>query len=94
MAGWRKNIIRVFTIGAWCAIGAGAIVLLIAAIQRKNHQKCKGYEIEITGGEEQFFIDKKKVEEILFSNQQPVDKLISGFNLRNMEKKLEGQYLG
>jgi cell division protein FtsQ len=35
-----------------------------------------------------FFIDKKKWKRSFFQ-WQPVDKLISGFDLRNMEKKLE-----
>ncbi|HYJ38553.1 MAG TPA: hypothetical protein VEV87_08040 [Chitinophagaceae bacterium] len=80
---------RVFAISVWCAIGIAAIVLLIAAIQKKNQQVCEGYEIEITGVEEQLFFDKKKIEEILFEKQLPLNKPISSFDLRGMEKKLE-----
>jgi len=89
MAGWKKNMIKVLTISAWCAVGAGAVVLLNAAMREKNHQVCKGYEIEIAGAENQLFMDKKKIEELLFGKEQPLNKPVVEFNLRAMEKKLK-----
>ena len=89
MAGWKKNMMKVLTISVWCAIGAGAVVLFNAAMQEKNHQVCKGYEIEITGAEDQLFMDKKKIEELLFGKEQPLNKPVVEFNLRSLEKKLK-----
>ena len=66
MAGWKKNMMKVLTISVWCAIGAGAVVLFNAAMQEKNHQVCKGYEIEITGAEDQLFERFGKDQEAVF----------------------------
>ena len=82
-------MIRVFTISLWCAIGVSAVVLLIAAIQKRNHQVCTGYEIELTGDEGNLFMDKKKVEAILFGTETPTNKPIATLNLRAMEQRLE-----
>ena len=89
MTGWKKNMIRIFTIAIWCAVAVGSVVLLIAAMQRKNHQQCTGYEIQISGPEEQLFIDKKKIEEIVFKNRPFINKNISDFNLLALERNLE-----
>jgi cell division protein FtsQ len=89
MSDWKRNMKRVFAISAWCALGISAVLLLIAAIQKKNQQVCKGYEIEITGVEEQLFFDKRKIEDLIFGNQLPLNKPISSINLREMENKLE-----
>jgi len=89
MAHWKKNIKRVFITAIWCAIAVGSVALLIAAMNRKSEQKCSGYEIEILGTEEQMFIDKKKVEEMVFGGQQFLNKNIAEYNLRAMERKLE-----
>ena len=88
MAHWKKNIKRVFITAIWCAIAVGSVALLIAAMNRRSEQKCSGYEIEILGTEEQMFIDKKKVEEMVFGGQQFLNKNIAEYNLRAMERKL------
>jgi len=78
-----------FIISAWCAMSAGAVALLIASIQKKNQQVCRGYEIEISGIEDQLFLDKKKIEVLLFAGKPPAKRPISAFDLKGMEKKLE-----
>src|SRR2546423_11823895 len=88
MAGWKKNIVRMFVTAIWCALGVGAIVLLIAAMQKKNDERCKGYEIGILGNEDQPFLDKKTIEQILFLTDVPTNKKVASFDLRVMEKKL------
>ena len=89
MAHWKKNITRVFITAIWCTIAVGCVAVLIAAMNKKSEQKCSGYEIEISGTEEQMFIDKKKVEEMVFGGQQFLNKNIAEYNLRAMERKLE-----
>src|SRR6516165_5974310 len=88
MAVWKKNMVRVIVTTFWCAIGVSAVVLLVAAMQKKNHELCKGYEIEISGNEEQLFIDKKDIEQILFLGASPANKPMNQFDLKQMEKKL------
>ena len=43
----------------WIFIGSGTVVLLVAAIARRNNEHCARIEIEITGVQNNFFIDKK-----------------------------------
>lgn len=77
-------------ISLWSAIGVAAIILLIAAMKKKDHQLCKGYEVVITGPEEQLFIDKNDVEELLFgNNRQIANKPFESFDLFKMEGRLE-----
>lgn len=89
MREWKKNILQLTTTVFWCSVALGSVMLLIAAMQQKSRQLCRGYEIEISGSEEQFFIDKKKVEQILFLGVNPVNRPISEFDLKQMEKKLK-----
>jgi cell division protein FtsQ len=89
MAKWKKNIIYAFMITMWCTIGLATVVLSVAAMKNKNHQLCTGYEIEISGGEDELFIDKEKIEEILFRNRMDAHRRIAEYDLRSMEKKLE-----
>ena len=49
----------------WVLLGSGTVVLLIAAITRKNNEHCAKIEIDITGAQNNFFIDKKDVLDIL-----------------------------
>ena len=46
-----KNIRRIIFICIWVLAGAGFVVLLIAAVNSRNHQVCQGYEIEIKDAE-------------------------------------------
>jgi len=82
-------MIRGLITGFWCAMGLGAIALLVAAMREKNHQLCKGYQIEMVGSNDQLFLDKNKVEQILFLGVTPTNKPIQGFDLKQMEKKLK-----
>ena len=45
----KINISRILFIALWCAIGAGLLVLLGAAINYRNNKTCKGYKIDISG---------------------------------------------
>lgn len=48
-------------VAIWILIGSGTVVLLIAAIARRNSERCAGIEISITGIQNKSFIDKKEV---------------------------------
>jgi cell division protein FtsQ len=50
---------------AWVLLSSGTVVLLIAAISRKNNEHCARIEIDITGVQNNFFIDKRDVLDIL-----------------------------
>ncbi len=53
----------------WVLLGSGTVVLLIAAITKKNNEHCAKIEIDITGVQNNFFIDKKDVLDILAKNK-------------------------
>jgi cell division protein FtsQ len=89
MGNWKKNMTNALVITIWCIVGLATVVLLVAATQNKHRQLCTGYEIEISGREDELFIDKKKVEEILFRNRIEAHRRLAEFDLRAMEKKLE-----
>lgn len=49
----------------WILLASGTVVLLIAAVTRKNNEHCSKIEINISGVQNNFFIDKKGVISIL-----------------------------
>lgn len=73
----------------WLLIGAGTVVLLGAAIQKKDKKVCTNVEIEITGTEKEMFIDENDVMSLLNSNGNIVGKEIGKVDLRSLESALE-----
>jgi cell division protein FtsQ len=89
--GIQDNIRKMLFITGWCILGAGMLVLLVAAIKRRNNKTCQGYRIEIGGPSGRFFIDKKDVLKILADSTglKPVGRPLSSFDLLAMEEKLK-----
>ena len=87
----RYSIINILLLCTWVLIGMGTIVLLVAAINKKKLQRCQAVDIHITGVENNYFIDKKDVSNILgrFSNNKLVGRPIESFNLAAMEYTLQ-----
>ena len=86
----KKTIFHwVFTV-LWIAVGAGTILLLAAAAKNKDVQHCSGISINIEGVDNNFFVDKKDVINsiTLIVGGNPVGKIISAFDLREMENDL------
>jgi len=71
---------------------SGLVVLLVAAIGRRNHELCKDYVITIDGAEQNLFINEKDIKKLL--NSGPNGKIkgepITDFNLRKLEKLIKG----
>lgn len=87
----RKTILHwVFTV-LWLLIGAGTIVLLVAAIKKKDAQLCSGISINIEGVDNNFFVDKKDITNAITNivHGSPVGETISAFDLKEMESQLE-----
>lgn len=82
---WKK--IAMSTL--WVITGVGAIVLLCAAVQKKNQKVCSAIKIEISGAERHMFIDEKDVLEILRSTGKVEGNSIAALNLRSMEQVVE-----
>ncbi len=86
----KKTILHwVFTV-LWIAVGAGTVLLLAAAAKNKDAQHCSGISVNIEGVDNNFFVDKKDVINSITFNVggNPVGKIISAFDLREMERDL------
>ena len=75
----------------WVALGGATIFLLVAAIKKKEANRCKGIEINIHGVSNNFFVDKKDILNSITAMEEtnPVGKTIGSFNLKKMEQALE-----
>ena len=70
---------------------SGLVVLLVAAIGRRNHELCKDYVISIQGAQKNLFINEKDIKKLLNSgtNGRIKGASITDFNLRKLEQLLE-----
>ena len=76
----------------WIVLGSGMVILLVAAISKKNRATCKGIEIEIKGVADNFFLSKQDVIQLMTApGIKPVfkGKAIASFNLQKLERSLE-----
>jgi len=93
----KINIRKIVSATVWCFVGAGILVLLVAAIRYRNNNTCKGYRIVISAPAG-VFIDKKQIAALLTpagtgagagSGAGAIqDKPIQSFDLRRMESAL------
>ena len=86
-----KNIRRIIFISIWLAAGTGFIVLIIAAVNGRNHQVCKGYAIEIKEANKALFIDKKDIEKVLTANKTITikNKPVKNIDLNIIEARIK-----
>ena len=86
----KINIRRILSVTIWGFVGAGVLVLLVAAIRYRNSNTCKGYRIEISGPSASF-INKKDISALLSSAGagDRSDRPIQSFDLRHLESALE-----
>ncbi len=87
----KKIVIKWMLTTLWVAIGAGTIVLLVAAIRIKDAQRCKGVNISIVGVQNSFFVDKKDILDSIavIEGGDPVGYPVGSFNLKTVEEKLK-----
>lgn len=87
----RYKIKNFLFTGLWILVGAGTIVLLVAAIQKKDARHCKAVEINITGASNNFFIDKSDVQKTIsqYGGKNAVGRPIDNFNLVGIESALK-----
>ncbi|MBC8034151.1 MAG: hypothetical protein H7Y03_08405 [Chitinophagaceae bacterium] len=89
---FKENIRRIALTVLWIAIASGVIVLLAAAIRKKDLKSCHGVEIDITGVDRKdFFLSKKDVLDLMEipGNGKPEGRHVSSFNLQQLESALE-----
>jgi cell division protein FtsQ len=82
---WKQRIIQAI----WILVGAGTIVLLVAAMQKKGGKFCKDVQVEITGATEHVFVDEKDIKELLKSHGSFTGVAMTRVDLQNIEDQLE-----
>lgn len=87
----RYTFKKILLASVWIMLSVGLIVLLVAAITRKNNEAITGMEINISGVQNTYFINKADVVKILESvHGKKLEKAdINSLDLSAMEKELE-----
>jgi cell division protein FtsQ len=87
----KRIIQKIVFVTLTLAACSGLVVLLVAAIGKKNHERCKDYVIKIKGIENKFFIGEKDVLKLITAttNGKIKDEPITDFNLRRLEQVLK-----
>jgi len=87
----RQLIQRIVFIALTLTACCGLVVLLVAAIGKKNHERCKEYVITIEGKQTNLFIGENDIARLLDTacGNQIKDKLLTEFNLRKLEDRLK-----
>ncbi len=82
---------KVLFIGLWISIGGSIVTLLVAAVSKQTKELCSGFEITLNSEQNNFFIDRKQVESIIFSiNGRGINgKKIALIKLHQLEDSLE-----
>jgi len=85
------NIKKILISFLWICLGLASLTLLISGIHKKDNSVCKGYEIEIIGINNNFFIGKTEILEILekVAGKQIKGKEINKLNLLEMENQIK-----
>jgi cell division protein FtsQ len=87
----KKSIVKKVVTSIWIIMGIGAIVLLVAAIKRKDAQHCSGISITIEGVDNNFFVDKKDIANAiaLVVGGSVTGKAMTAFDLKKLENTLQ-----
>lgn len=87
----RYSIKKILAATAWILLGCTSVVLLVAAIRKKDSEHCKAIEINITGADNNLFVDEADIMNSIKAIEQgnPVGKSIGSFNLEKMEAGLK-----
>ena len=88
-----KKISQIFFVALWTLSIAGLVVLLVAAMNARKNQVCKGYSITINNQQQgKWFIDKNDIVNVLTGQLPDVkNKSIAAFNLGKIEAELKKQ---
>ncbi|MDQ6757861.1 MAG: hypothetical protein M3004_13090 [Bacteroidota bacterium] len=87
----RYNTKRIFGNVLWALLGMATVVLLGAAISLKHNKRCKGIMINIKGVQNNFFINKNEVNDLLekINGGGFHGQAISSVNILKMERELQ-----
>ena len=83
----KGNIKKILLVLTSIVVGAGLCVLLVAAINKKNHKNCTGLAVTINSREDMKFLSQQEVIRLLApdSLRQPKGRSLASFDLKKME---------
>jgi cell division protein FtsQ len=84
----KRIIQKIVFITLTLAACSGLVVLLVAAIGKKNHENCRDYVVTVKGAQHNRFIDENDIKKILTAavNGKIKGERMSDFNLRKLEQ--------
>jgi cell division protein FtsQ len=91
MGNTKYNTKKILRSIIWMLIGIVCITLLISAVHNKEAKICKAVEIEISGVNNNFFIDKNDVYAIIknFGGDSTQQRALEDIDLKQIERELE-----
>ncbi len=87
-----SNIRKMLVVGVWLIIAAGIIVLLIAAVNSRSEQVCRGYEIRVgTDEKATMFINRDHIVDVITNNRKTSlkNQEINTIDLDKIESRLK-----
>lgn len=83
----KSNIKKILFLSLAIVLGAGLLILLAAAISKKNHKNCNGVEVTINGKKDALFLNRQEVMAIIAPDKSnpPRGKALASFDLKKME---------
>ncbi len=91
MGAKSRKIWRFIAATLWISAGITLIIFLVAAMRRRDDKLCSGLKIEIIDVKNNLFADKNDIGGMInYMAPQIKNRPINDFNLRQMEKTLEG----
>jgi cell division protein FtsQ len=87
----KNHIKKIFINLFWLLTGVACITLLVSAVHNKEEKRCKGLFINITGANNNLFIDKHDVYNIIknFGGDTSLKRSLASIDLGKIEKLLE-----
>ena len=87
----KTTILQWMLTTLWVAMGAGLVVLLVAAIRKEDTQLCTGINVVIKGVSNNFFVDKKDILKSIdeYIDGSPVGQSVNLLNLKVLENDLQ-----
>jgi cell division protein FtsQ len=84
----KRIIQKIVFVTLTLAACSGLVVLLVAAIGKKNHENCRDYVVTVKGAQHNLFIDETDIKKILNAavNGKIKGERMSDFNLRKLEQ--------
>ena len=87
----KRKITRILISFFWVLLASGVTVLLVAAIDIKNHKTCRQVQISIRGAKRLLFLNNRDIVQLISQNGAgyPVGQSISDCNLQQLQLVLE-----